>query len=659
MQLRPLTGLAIALAIVVATSTLALAGPAPKRTFTLELTAQQAWRAEALGAALTADLTDDRLEPAHGGAPDLVIHATIEDERIRYELVPTWQGAPPPVTGSIAAGRDRIAVAGQLRDQLHRLARATEAPETAREVEMPAVAALLLVAGLLAAILLLPFALRLRDPAVRALPALRRTIVTVAIAGIALVALGAAGDVLPNVVGVLFAAGGIAWGLLVTALFPLVFTPLVGLSRVEHEELPRVLRLWVGSVLLRALSVTLFFGPVAVATWLVCQVLDVDDAVALVLVVPVALLAARQVVRITAAVLAVGLDKRLTGITGDVEAWDSAVRAYFVGYLRRNGLPVDTELLARVKFLPGATDEALVYGGGLAPSRIVIPRRLLVLALAPWGRPHDYAAKRVSTLHWLNWNAGLVMATEPGTPLATADQRKPRESDELGESERQLFGEPPTLAGIVEPVQLDPRTHSRPADDPMWLEWDSGEEYDGTDAGDKDFLFGLIVHALAMIERHRDRLTTLRLAVTQPRLGKPLARVHRMLERGTSSLADAHASLGGARHHLVQYLAWRLWQREDLLTARAYAPELEAASRRVLHLLTESEARDPDLGYRLTRLGLHVRGAPPAPVRRWQRLIVAGALVAGASIAVIAVVNAVRYHATYAQRLESSHGQGK
>jgi hypothetical protein len=36
----------------------------------------------------------------------------------------------------------------------------------------------------------------------------------------------------------------------------------------------------------------------------------------------------------------------------------------------------------------------------------------------------------------------------------------------------------------------------------MWLDWDPVEEYDGTDAGDRDFLFGVIVHALGRAQRH-------------------------------------------------------------------------------------------------------------------------------------------------------------
>jgi len=59
-----------------------------------------------------------------------------------------------------------------------------------------------------------------------------------------------------------------------------------------------------------------------------------------------------------------------------------------------------------VRLLPGSTAEVAVYGGGLDDARIVIPRPMLELALSPWGRPHDYAAPRISTLHWTMWNAG-------------------------------------------------------------------------------------------------------------------------------------------------------------------------------------------------------------------------------------------------------------
>jgi hypothetical protein len=272
---------------------------------------------------------------------------------------------------------------------------------------------------------------------------------------------------------------------------------------------------------------------------------------------------------------------------------------------------------------------------------------LLELALAPTGRPHDYAAPRVSTLHWTQWNAGLVVPTEPGAKLASVEERQVHHLTDEGELVREPLGEPPTLAGIIEPEDLDPRKSYRPHEDPLWLDWDSGEEYDGTDAGDRDFLFGALVRALGDIQRGTARANTLVLAM---RLRRPLRWLD-ALGRPFDALGDVHAALAGARHHLVQHLAYQKWHREDLLTARAYGPELEAASRTILALPDAATER------RLNTLAPLVRGAARVPPARWRKLALAGAIVVGAGGALVAVVDAVRYHATYQQRVEKPDGK--
>jgi hypothetical protein len=380
------------------------------------------------------------------------------------------------------------------------------------------------------------------------------------------------------------------------------------------------------------------------------------DAVRFALVLPLGLLVVRQGVRLAIAVTAERLDAALADPAVDAAtatAWHAAVRGYFVGYLRRNGLPIDEDLLDRLRVLPAAGDEVRVYGGGATHSRLAIPRRMLERALAPSGRPHDYAAPRVSTLHWTEWNAGLVMPSEGGGVVATREQRQPRETTTEGdpsESVREHVGEPATLIGIIEPRALDPRTSYRPHDDPAWLDWDSGEDYDGTDARDRDFLFGVVAHAVAETQRHADRFDTLALVLV--RAGRLSAPIGRWLERLADAIADDHTAISGARHHLVQYLGWEAWQREDLLTARAYAPELEAMSRRVMASIAEPTTRQVPAATRarkrLARLAGMVGGTP---VRSgWRRLALAGAVVAGLGAAVLAVVNAVRYHASYVQR---------
>ncbi|HTR54817.1 MAG TPA: hypothetical protein VMJ10_29210, partial [Kofleriaceae bacterium] len=381
-------------------------------------------------------------------------------------------------------------------------------------------------------------------------------------------------------------------------------------------------------------AVVVAYTPIAIGAYFAGTLAGLDPALALALGVPIALLVARLCVRCAVAVGAAALDARLIDRTADVEAWHAAARAYVVGYLRRAGLPVDVDLLARVQLVPARCAQVVAYGGGLAPSRIAIPRRMLELALAPAGRPHDYAAPRVSTLHWTQWNAGLVVPTETGAVIATREQRQPRALPDEGEHERQLFGEPPTLAGTIEPSDLDARKTYRPHEDRIWLDWDPGEEYDGTDPGDRDFLFGAIVHALCAIQRHDDRLATfVLLAHKQPR---------------ASALSDDHAALAGARHHLVQYLGWLLWQREDTLTARAFAPELEAATHALAGTLGGAAAGDPRLVHRIARL------AEPDRAPRWRRYALAGALAGAVALAAFAVVGALRYHAVYVQ--ETTHG---
>jgi hypothetical protein len=107
-------------------------------------------------------------------------------------------------------------------------------------------------------------------------------------------------------------------------------------------------------------------------------------------------------------------------------------------------------------------------------------------------------------------------------------------------------------------------------------------------------------------------------------------------------LADPHAALGGARDHLVQYLAWRKDPDPKKLTARAYTPELEAATKRIA-----AGSDDP----RIARLA----GLAPRPTR-WRRLALASVVLAGVGMLGTAVVQAIRYHGTYT---ETMHGKAK
>lgn len=628
---------------------------AERATFDLDVRGA-AWQASSLRVALAADLAGPQLAPAAAGTRgDLHVAITVHERTLGYVLS---RDGVAPVRGTIALGSvDRRALAGVLKDELHRLVPHRDAGRGAVEVPVPAPAPGAFAAlALLAAIVALPLVLARRRT--RAAPR-----IVAVLAGIALVALALAmfPDAIAEASPGLFAAGGLAWGLALASCLPIALPPLVGIHRVEHRELGPVLRAWLALALQRALWLAVGLAPIGVALWWIGDALGVPAIVTLGVIAPLVILIARLVWRSLVELVASRLDDELVDRPA-ADAWHAQVRGYLGGYLRRANLEVDGELLDRVRFLPGREPELVaVYGGGLAHTRVVIDRGVLERALAPYGRPHDYAMPRVSTLHWTYWNAGLVMPTASDEQLATRADRDPKSSAvgfEDAANERIALGEPPTFTGIVEPTAFDPRTSYRPGEDPLWLDWDPGEEYDGTDAGDKDFLFGVLVAALGTAQRHEDRARTFAIAwrrwVVPGRVLRGLARVTAPLRavaaRNAAALADLHAVLGGARHHLAQHLAWQLWRRDDLLTARAYVPQLEHRSRAILAALDADANEEGPLRERLRRLRRFLD--PRAVVRRSQRQRVALAfavLVACAVVAALAV-QAVLYHATYEER---------
>src|SRR5687767_6416499 len=180
-----------------------------------------AWQVEALRATLVADLTSDRLQP--GTPADLHVVIAIEGRELRYVVS---RDGVPPVRGAIALGRDRRAVVGVLKDDLYRLAPKRES--VIEDVELPppvgsfgAFAVLALLAGLLA----VPLVLR-----TRAAPRIVVAICGVGVAAYVIVSGGIAD-------GVLFLAGGLAWGQALAACTPIALPPLAGMHRVEHREL--------------------------------------------------------------------------------------------------------------------------------------------------------------------------------------------------------------------------------------------------------------------------------------------------------------------------------------------------------------------------------------------------------------------------------------
>jgi hypothetical protein len=680
---RAVCAFAIAAAVVAGA-----AGPARAERATVELIGDgvPAWQAQAVAGALAAALEDPRYRA-------VVVRGALAPGRLTWTIA--IRGAIVKHGETELRGTTTRAVAGALASELGRVLvpgdeaihDVVELPARVGDVEPAALAAL----AAIAVFLLVPFAAAGSVRRARGLRSLRRTVAVIA-------GLGGAAAVL--VVGrdyewswAIFVGGGLAWGGFGAVLIPLMFPALPGLDRVEHTELLGALGRWAVLALQRIAAVALAFAPFMAVLVLACAVLDVPRDLAIAVIAPAWGLCVRLWWQAWVEVLAARLDAAL--VDGDPTTenpWHIAVRGYLMGYVRRAGWGADDRLVDGIRFLPGTGASVVTYGGGTTHSRVVVPRAMLELALAPYGRPHDYAAPRVSTLHWTLWSSGLVLPSEVGAIMPTREQREPRTvagggadgEDDADPTDDAIaaaaIGEPATFAGFVEPDQLDGRPGYRPHEDPLWLDYDAGDEYDGTDAGDKDFLFGALIHELGRIRRHEDRIATLALAVRRrldrrPGLARGFARIGRALAGPTDAVGDVHVRLNFARDHFAQYLGWRIWHRDDLTTARAFAPELHRQTRALVQLAagapsaSEAPAPEawgedtaaPDLRARLQRVGAAHVASPRA---RWRRIALAAAALAVAAVAVAAVVRAVDYHATYQARVaprtspESKHGQG-
>lgn len=667
-----------------------------------------AWQVDAMQTTLRRDINlDERWRVVDEADAVVVLDTTLSPGRLRYRITIPSAGAQANVAAGVLAieGKSRNALYSDVSNVLTPLVLPGGAVErlayTGAEVSGGlaidgatstvntggAVAGLVALALFLLAPLALGVVLWRRDKrplaALRSLRGVRYTFVIWA--ALALAAVDVAADWLPAADWPVFIPAGIAWGVFVAVLAQMAFPPFRGLERMEHRDVFRLIRAWSIVAVQRLATGLLLYGPFLVAAWWWCGVIGVPAHVTAAVVLPAVGLIVRAGFLVVVEVLAGHLDHQLIdGAADHSNPWEVAVRGYFSGYMRRAGAELPEALLRQVRFLPGKVDDVACYGGGFTHSRIVINPELLEFALAPYDRPHDYAEEREHKLLWNEWTSGLVIPIDKQSPVASKDDRTPRQELDVAELEHQPLGQAPTLAGFVEPAAIDERLEYRPAEDPTWLDWDPGEEHDGTDPNDRDFLFGALMRELGLVERRDDHMLTLALAFSAW-LRARSDRVRRVWQRWAvrpytlvvarypALLADAYAALNHGRNHLVQYLAWRVWRNDDQLTARAYPPVLERQTEEIFgHLRNESKRRE-------SQPAIHARAAGADLDRRrlvWMtwfthdRLLTRRAVIARRlSYAVVGVAlligvalgikRAIDYHPTYVDRMEARQKANK
>lgn len=618
-----------------------------------------------------------RLRSYRGAGVDIVLFGSVTDDAIDYELFQTWTPARLD-TGAIALGRHQslVGLEHATRDAFHVVLKHGGLLEQKPYLPVPGPAAattagaawgaplrnlLLAVLGLL----ILPFAAALAGreaPAtILAMRSARRVALVIA-GGAAVVA---ALD--PRQIGELVTAwaplaagiGGLGWGAFLVYVVRAAFPPLDGLERVPHRELGRFLSTWCRAAIERLAVLALVNAPlVALVAWLGASLAIAPQWVYLVLA-PAVVWLARLWFASWVECLAARLDRRIVeGPASPDTPWSREITDYLMGYVRRTGWDLDPGLLARVMFLPGKQiDGAVSYGGGATHVRIVIDRELLVLAMGPLldDKPDEKPAL------WPDWTVARIGPSSGGRPPRTAphDGRARKQRTGYPGIQRKPLGQAATLLGHVTPApgQLVPLISDSPQDLAIvrdllsehypWFAPDPDEEYDASDATDKDLLFGALAHELGAVRRHETQLATLRLA-----LGR---RVARLTSRARTRLADSYAALNFARHHLIQYLYYRWTQDAEALTARARPARLHEVSTRILAEVSDPGAKPPRaIRARLTWLSQFF--AEPIVDRRG---VLAGRVMVGAAIAAVlvaagfAVKRSIAYHATYVERINA------
>ena len=481
-------------------------------------------------------------------------------------------------------------------------------------------------------------------------------------------------------------AGG-AWSAFVVTNLRLLVPALPGLDRVAHRDVFRLIRAWLLVCATRFVAVAAYYVPFAIATMVTARRVGLSREFTLILVLPVIGLVARFWLSTWIRGLAIYLDQRLVvGEAGPDNPWHREVSRYFNGYLRRAGWALDPGVQASILFLPGREEGLYVYGGGSSPTRIVIDERTLTLAVGAT----DDARRDEEKVELVDWSTGVLPAPAAGAAPRKARRRPSGATRKLlgrapaissaGHHRKQL-GRAATLLGYVtpEPGERIPLIADTVEDLEVvrellsehyqWFAPDPDEDHDDTDPTDKDFLFGPLTYAVGKVIRRDAQLGTFSLASAQWMANRaaPLRWLHRsavwlvamFLGRSSAVVADSYAALHYARHHHLQYLAYRWSEDTARLTVRAGVGELEQTSKAILRqvrsrLADTTPSTDRRAAFRRRMVWLSSFLSEPLfdrAERRVGRITTALFLLIVSAGIGAAVYDAVLYHPIYVDRM--------
>jgi hypothetical protein len=507
------------------------------------------------------------------------------------------------------------------------------------------------------------------------------------------------------------AIAGALWGFLFLRIGRFCLSHIKGVQQIGYHGLSRYIRSWTEVALAKILIVLFIFGiPAALVYALVVPRFATSEA-AIMIVVPIAGVLVLFALQAWNTFATKALDQVYFRKVKH-SPWDEKIRKYLQTQIRRHGADIPDYLLKRTYFHVSSKGEDVVYGGFGLKNRVIIPLEWAELALGAiplYNRP-DLLKETAANLEERRPMAGYEMRSIVSPKGLLGKKMKTRSSEKAYDKfEAKLAkihsdltdpdhnpgpADPPPFAaqtgvwGFVLPNRQD---ESVPliADNLQDLEVVEGlitehhlqfakprmeEEFDDSDADQKDFLFGLLIRQMGVIARHESILATTgaffwRLLQSLPDLpARPFVLIHRLYElnfaRHPVFVADAFAVLNNAGHQLVQYIHLLNTKRRSMMTSRSGMVKLSHRTADIFERLraelpSEPQRRSDDttLDNRLIWLSNLISTPillPDRARKRWLwAVVIAGLLTAFAMQALIAF----RYHPIYQDKIAKMQKQ--
>jgi hypothetical protein len=436
---------------------------------------------------------------------------------------------------------------------------------------------------------------------------------------------GVASSVLP-----LF--GGICWGALILLIARFCVGSLHGVDRIASTAVSKFLRSWFEIFLLKFAGALLLLAPSAFIGFFMQKAGLVTFKFFWLFLFPTIGLLTIALLLVVSWMIAEVLE-RLYLKKVNVAAWNDKIKKYYFSYATKLGVDFPESLINRIRFTAGNTQKVICVGGGLIETTVIIPKGIAVLALDEIDMTGEEAEGRdprmpsemrsIITPQTLSADK-FVRNSEDSFDNFEKDRRKilvgkGEEASLDGDDQNKLevkreINQEAGVWGYVLPRAKDKSIPliSDTSDDlevvdelirehhVQYYKPQMEENFDDLDTGNRDFLFGILVQKVAMIDRWEHVMCNIHHVLNNFMDGtKGIVSLLPRLVRGFyqtnlsgyySRLSDHYVIFNQAHHHLIQYYYFTLKGRKRELTQRAPHDKLVHTTNKIAAWLSNNPA---------------------------------------------------------------------